>query len=446
MSFLKKSFLFLVGAMLAASVAWAGSDFSFTANDRVLVIAPHPDDETLGAGGMIQAARKGGAEVKVVYLTHGDHNEMAALFYQKKPLITRADFIRSGQTRMAEAESAMRVLGLQKRDLIFLGYPDFGTLKIWQRHWKRSKPFRSLLTRINRVPYRDDFSYGSAYTGENITKDFETILLSFKPTRVFVTAPFDWNPDHKACYLFLNLAFLNLAGQIPEPIVTCYLIHGRDWPISKRYSPVPYWNDPPRWTALLLSPEELGRKKEAILKYQSQIAYRKKFLLSFAGEREYFTRIPYEAPGGPARQRFSGGPTRRKADCFIENGELRLSLTLDSAFDEIAATNVEIFPYKKSEPFSSMPKLRFKFLGHRTVKLRVPMSVLRDPDHLFIAWHTAKEELAWDKGSWKISRIEETSRDEPHPDSPFDSRSAHQCHIQGAAVGRRGLRDQAHQF
>ncbi|GAB2470573.1 bifunctional PIG-L family deacetylase/class I SAM-dependent methyltransferase [Jatrophihabitans fulvus] len=40
--------------------------------DHLLVLAAHPDDETLGAGGMIAAAARRGAQVTVVVATHGE--------------------------------------------------------------------------------------------------------------------------------------------------------------------------------------------------------------------------------------------------------------------------------------------------------------------------------------------------------------------------------------
>src|SRR5712691_10451751 len=39
---------------------------------RLLVIAPHPDDDVLGAGGLMQRVRAGGGSVRVVYLTDGE--------------------------------------------------------------------------------------------------------------------------------------------------------------------------------------------------------------------------------------------------------------------------------------------------------------------------------------------------------------------------------------
>src|SRR5690242_7448135 len=40
--------------------------------DRLLIIAPHPDDEALAAGGVIQRAIARGARVRIVVLTDGD--------------------------------------------------------------------------------------------------------------------------------------------------------------------------------------------------------------------------------------------------------------------------------------------------------------------------------------------------------------------------------------
>ena len=42
------------------------------AGERLLVIAPHPDDETLGAGGLIQRVLERGGTVRVVLVTAGD--------------------------------------------------------------------------------------------------------------------------------------------------------------------------------------------------------------------------------------------------------------------------------------------------------------------------------------------------------------------------------------
>ncbi|MCT9821401.1 PIG-L family deacetylase [Microbacterium sp. W1N] len=55
-----------------AAAPWAGSPALSLDVARVVVVAAHPDDETLGAGGLIAAARRRGLPVTVLVLTDGD--------------------------------------------------------------------------------------------------------------------------------------------------------------------------------------------------------------------------------------------------------------------------------------------------------------------------------------------------------------------------------------
>ncbi|GAB3440101.1 PIG-L family deacetylase [Streptomonospora sediminis] len=48
---------------------------------RLLVIAPHPDDEVLGCGGLLHKAKSAGAEVYVQFLTVGDTADISARGY-----------------------------------------------------------------------------------------------------------------------------------------------------------------------------------------------------------------------------------------------------------------------------------------------------------------------------------------------------------------------------
>jgi len=55
--------IFLVSCFTAAAEAEKGC-VNFTKNDRVLILAPHPDDETIGACGAIQNALKKKCKIK----------------------------------------------------------------------------------------------------------------------------------------------------------------------------------------------------------------------------------------------------------------------------------------------------------------------------------------------------------------------------------------------
>src|SRR6185295_13893543 len=47
-------------------------------HDRILIVAPHIDDEAIGAGGFAADAIANGAEVYVAFLTAGDCNRFSA--------------------------------------------------------------------------------------------------------------------------------------------------------------------------------------------------------------------------------------------------------------------------------------------------------------------------------------------------------------------------------
>lgn len=46
---------------------------------RILVLAPHPDDETLGCGGLLSKAKSAGAEIYIQFLTVGDTVEFSPI-------------------------------------------------------------------------------------------------------------------------------------------------------------------------------------------------------------------------------------------------------------------------------------------------------------------------------------------------------------------------------
>ena len=77
---------------------------------RVLVVAPHPDDEVFGCGGMLAWHTRVGAEVRVVVLSDGRAGDPDA----------KAGDI--AERRVAESRAAGAELGID--DYRFLGYAD----------------------------------------------------------------------------------------------------------------------------------------------------------------------------------------------------------------------------------------------------------------------------------------------------------------------------------
>ena len=54
--------------------------FAFSQLDRVLFVAPHPDDESLGGGGLLRRTFAAQIPVRVLFATNGDNNPWRSVF------------------------------------------------------------------------------------------------------------------------------------------------------------------------------------------------------------------------------------------------------------------------------------------------------------------------------------------------------------------------------
>nr|WP_225953727.1 bifunctional PIG-L family deacetylase/class I SAM-dependent methyltransferase [Kibdelosporangium phytohabitans] len=84
---------------------------------RVVAVAAHPDDETLGASGCLQALHAAGARVDIVVASDGE-----AAF----PALGEEDRAALGRRRRAELVESLRVQGLDQAAIHWLGLPDSG--------------------------------------------------------------------------------------------------------------------------------------------------------------------------------------------------------------------------------------------------------------------------------------------------------------------------------
>lgn len=82
---------------------------------RLLVIAPHPDDESLGCGGLIHAFAKDGRQVRIAFITDGGASHPSSNAWSRERLAAR---------RRDEALAALVTLGLSRTDALFLDLRD----------------------------------------------------------------------------------------------------------------------------------------------------------------------------------------------------------------------------------------------------------------------------------------------------------------------------------
>ena len=415
----------------------------FKDTDRVLILAPHPDDESIGCAGIIQEALKKGANVHVLYLTNGDHNQFAFIVYEKRLTLRKNEFIHMGEVRRLEAINAMRLLGLNESRLIFMGYPDFGTFTMFKDYWKSPRPYKSMLTRINKVPYKENFSYNMAYNPQNILDDLEKILVRLRPTKIFVSHPADVNVDHKSFYLYLEIALADLENILPAPKIYPYLIHWQGWPLPRHYHPE-LGILPPRqlnetairWQSYNLTDQQVEKKYRAILSYRSQTHSSAFYLLAFARKNELFGGYPeIELATVPATSKGADNTFKRllaisgltkispqqksavpknipvksgameKASYQLEDGFLSIRLKKAKDHKQRLISTFYLFGYNHKMPFAQMPKIFIvtKYdqirvfdgkkmissdglkieVGSEEYVLKVPLKVLGDPDFVF---------------------------------------------------------------
>lgn len=84
-------------------------------SDKILIVAPHPDDEVLGCSGLIQRLLSEGKQVDVAILSGGGKSHAGCCKIDESTLI---EFRRNLSRKAAE------ILGLPLENLHFLDYPD----------------------------------------------------------------------------------------------------------------------------------------------------------------------------------------------------------------------------------------------------------------------------------------------------------------------------------
>lgn len=118
--------------------------------EKILVIAAHPDDETLGVGGTVAKAIKGGAKAELCIVTAG-----------YEPWISKKELV----ARRKEALAASKILEFS--DSHFLGLPAVG---------------------LDKIPKKD------------LNDALSKIVMEVKPDVIYTTSDTDINMDHRIVY------------------------------------------------------------------------------------------------------------------------------------------------------------------------------------------------------------------------------------------------------
>jgi LmbE family N-acetylglucosaminyl deacetylase len=189
-----------------------------------LVVAPHPDDESLGAGGTLALLRRAGTPAHVLFVSDGTQSHPNSPTYPAERL--RA-------LREAEALDALRELGLDETAATFLRLPD------------------------TRVPLPDAEGFAEAVSR------IVAVLDAFQPATVLVPWRRDPHRDHRATWHLVQTARERTtapARYLEYPIWLWELGQPDDWP---RPGEVRVWR--------VAVGEVLDSKRRAIAAHRSQV-------------------------------------------------------------------------------------------------------------------------------------------------------------------------------
>lgn len=190
-------------------------------NSAILIVAPHPDDETLGCGGAIALFRQLNLPVSVAVVSDGTKSHPNSVAYPPPKL---------KKLREQESLAALAILGVAPEAVTFLGMPD-GEVSI-------------------------------SSESEKAIASIDQYLTKLVPSIIFLPWRKDPHPDHRASWQLFTTAIKNLAT---PPRLIEYPIW--DWDTKQRGDFADSIN---AWRLNINSVLEL--KQKAIAQYRSQIS------------------------------------------------------------------------------------------------------------------------------------------------------------------------------
>jgi LmbE family N-acetylglucosaminyl deacetylase len=212
-------------------------------SDRLLVLAPHPDDEAIAAGALIQRALARGSAVHVALITDGRENPWPQRYTYRRWFLTDADRAAWGAMRREEALQSLATLGVPAEAATFLDFPD---------------------SRLADLARQGD---------ARLTMALRELLRRLRPSLLVSPSAQDLHSDHRAVAWFAHQAVRELGDACPE--IATYVIHGEGAPDRLR-------------CRIELTSDERDRKRAAIECHRSQLLLSRKRFLSYAGPTELF--------------------------------------------------------------------------------------------------------------------------------------------------------------
>lgn len=222
---------------------------TFSAQTRLLVVAPHPDDETIASGILIQQVRAAGGTVRILLLTEGDNNPWPQRWVERRLRIGSKERQSWGRRRHAEILAAMGKLDVDHGALQPLGWPDMG------------------LTGCLMQP------------AHRAVDALAELIEAFAPSLVVLPSLADRHPDHGAAHVMVRLA---VNASSCQPKLLAYLVHGRTQDV--------------RYVEISGSIRQQANKLAALQEHQTQMVLSNGRMRQWAARPERYIVVPSVPP------------------------------------------------------------------------------------------------------------------------------------------------------
>ena len=283
-----------------------------TSRSRVMLFAPHPDDESLATGVYLQRAVGAGAAVRVVYATDGERNCWPQRVLERKVRICERDRHRWGARRQAEALAALSALGVGPESVEFLSLPDQGVTDLLLEGC--SQTLQRLANRIS----------------------------AWRPTHLLMPSTADTHPDHSGLALLLGVVIDDYLPSPQRMTQLHYLVHGASECFAREAHDLP------------CSPLEKKTKRRAITCHVTQVTLSRRRFLGYAKRPERFVI------GDQRRVRACDGPIR---SFLRDRRELRLHVAFTLKPLRAEGTSLYLLGH---DAFGGLRRLRTTLPGHST--------------------------------------------------------------------------------
>ncbi len=211
-----------------------------------MLIAPHPDDESLACSVVLQRAAQAGASVRIVYATDGDNNPWPQRAVERKWRLDESDRKNWGRLRRLEARNALSLMGICQDCVQFLALPDQGLTGLLL-----SDP-------------------------AGLVELFSKVIAEWNPTHLLVPSLADTHPDHNVLAVVLRLALQNSMSRDPSVSVLSFLVHGNHTGLANRR------------IEFQSTPGETATKRAAIGCHQTQLKLSRRRFFGYAARPESF--------------------------------------------------------------------------------------------------------------------------------------------------------------